>query len=514
MDIRNNMYTPLTPPPAAPPPPPPPPPPEPEAPMHAAPRAEARSTVPPLEPGDLPDLNTSVAEAVERGLPLVEDAAADMPAMMQVFANRKLEKEALGALAGEVREKYAVLGELLDDAPRAHLGMQLDLLRGDLPKNALIEGFIPATEGTANAGASFTSGAVDWLKGKVSDLGKYAEKKLGLTWEEKPVETKAPTDQQVADKLGADPAHGLAFQAAYDKLSADDRARFDRVAAGLGDQPGAVKRLEQLLTDGKLTGAKDLRGGASLLENLDKLASQPLAPEIAGQRADLLASTIREIHDPTAVAQKHKNTCGAATVQSYLAASNPAEYVRLVAGLAGPEGKAEMQNGGVLKRDANFMDGSDKGRTISSRLLQPAIMNRSSIGSYDNKADGTPIPGLDVAIPGMFPSGMAGVMGELTGEGRKTVWNTPGFENHAYEGGTPSKPMPVLVNYPGDGPGLEDKVGPHWISVIGVDKAKGTVTYRNPWGQEETVSQKEFDKHVYAVVTPAPTGLAAVLEAL
>lgn len=108
-------------------------------------------------------------------------------------------------------------------------------------------------------------------------------------------------------------------------------------------------------------------------------------------------------------------------------------------GLAGPEGKAATQSGATLKRDATYMDASDNGRTISSRLLQPANMDRASIGTYDNKADGTPVPGLDVAIPGM-----------------------------------------------------------------------GTVTYRNPWGQEETVSQKEFDKHVDAVVRPVPKG-AAVL---
>ncbi len=505
MDIRGNFFTPVTPPTA--PPPPPPPPPDLEPPVNAAPPVAAKATVARSEPFTLPEVNTSVAQALELGLPLLEDAGAEVPAMMQVFANRKLEKDALGTVAGEVREKYAQLGEILDDAPRAHLGMQLDLLQGALPQNALIAGFIPGAGetvgGTANVGGSFTSGAVDWLKGKVNDVGKYAEKKLGLTWEEKPVEKKAPTDQQVADALGADAAHGPAFQASYDKLSADDRARFDRVAAALGNQPGAVKRLEALLVDGKLTDTKDLKGGASLLENLDRLASQPLAPEIDGKRADLLAATIREVHDPTAVAQGHKNTCGAATVQSHLAASSPAEYVRLVAGLAGPEGMVAMQNGGTLKRDANFMDSSDNGRTISSRLLQPAIMDRASVGKYDNKADGTPIPGLDVAIPGMFPHGMAGVMGELTGEGRETVWNTPGFENHAYESGTPASPMPVLVNYPGDGKDLADKVGPHWISVIGVDKEKGTVTYRNPWGQEETVSQKEFDKHVYAVVRPA-----------
>jgi hypothetical protein len=230
------------------------------------------------------------------------------------------------------------------------------------------------------------------------------------------------------------------------------------------------------------------------------MATQPLAPELANRRGDLLADTIREIHDPTTVDQKHRNTCGAATIQSYMAASHPAEFARLVAGLATPGGEVAMQNGGILRRDANFMDGSDEGRSLSGRLLEPPLMSKAGIGTYDNSKDGTviPIPGLDLSIPGMIPEGMASVLTDLTGEHQTTTWNTPGFPNHAYENGTPTHPAPVLVNYP-DHPG---EVAPHWISVTNVDQAHGTVTYRNPWGREETVSQQEFDRHVYAVVHP------------
>lgn len=484
----------------------PPPPPPPEAQTFEA-TAAVRQAIPafkPFVPEVLPPAHESLGEALEAGLALIEDATADVPAMMEVFANRKLERAALAGVAPDLRETYGAIGETLEEAPRAHLAVQLDLLRGELPKNALVTGFIPGAGEGAKGG--FGAGALDYLKNKVADLGKYVEKKLGMAWEEQPQVTKPLTDAEVAGKLGADPAFGLKAQAALDALPPEDKARFERVAKALESDQGAFKRLEALLVEGKLTGAKDLKGGASLLANLDALAAQPLAPELAGKRATLLADTLREIHDPSTVDQKHRNTCGAATVQSYLAATNPGDYVRLVAGLASPAGEVEMRDGGKLKRDANFMDGTDNGRTLTSRLLQPAIMNRASIGTYDNKADGTPIPGLDAAIPGMFPAGMARVMTELTGEGRKTVWNTPGFDNHAYEGGTKAKPIPVLVNYPGGGPDLADKVGPHWISVTGVDKAKGTVTYRNPWGQEETVSQKEFDRHVYAVVAPSKTG--------
>lgn len=462
-------------------------------------------------PITLPDTNDTVALALERGLPMLDDAQGDTDAVLQVFANRKLEKAALAAVASDVRERYERLAEAFEEAPRVHLGMQLDLLRGKLADNALIQGIKAGPGGEVDwAEITLEEAAVGWLRGKVADADRYGEQKLGAPWAERPAAKEPTPDEVVATKLANDPMLAPKVQAAYAKLPPEPKARFDRVQAALAAHPGAARRVEAMLVDGRMTGNKDLKGGATLLENLEKLATLALAPELAPHRAALLAAVVREIHEPGAVVQRDRYSCGGATLQGFIAANNPAEYARLVGGLASPEGKAGLQNGGILKRDAYWLGAMAEGLSYSALLIQPAFAHRGATARFAMKQVATPIAGLDAVMPGMSPHAVAGVLGEMTGAERRPFWREPGAALTAYEAASPFRPIPALINYPAaDAP---DEVAPRWVAVTAVDKAKGTVAYRTQLGREETIGRAEFDRHVYAVV--APGGSAAMMDAI
>lgn len=138
----------------------------------------------------------------------------------------------------------------------------------------------------------------------------------------------------------------------------------------LQDNPD-VRRLKD---EGKLT--------PEVLQQLNVLATEPLAHGI--DRAELLSNAVAEIADPSSIRQGDRDTCAATVVESQLAESRPAEYLRLLAGLASPGGQVRLNNGDGLKRDANWSIPS--GRSLVGNLMQPAFMQYAT-GSYENRTD-------------------------------------------------------------------------------------------------------------------------------
>lgn len=173
--------------------------------------------------------------------------------------------------------------------------------------------------------------------------------------------------------------------AAREALAPAERTRFDAVARALGAEPTARLALQLLLIDGKLPGAPD-RVGGSLLAGLAGLTA-PGATHDALPAAALIADLVQEIHLPSAISQQEAATCTATTLQILLARSAPAEYVRLVAGLAGPAGTARLANGDMLVREPGteralpFLT-TDQGQEVETadtrsgpaRLFQGAVM--------------------------------------------------------------------------------------------------------------------------------------------
>lgn len=118
------------------------------------------------------------------------------------------------------------------------------------------------------------------------------------------------------------------------------------------------------------------------MKELDKLATMELAPGI--NQEELLNTVIQNLQNPESITQGDRQTCAAATVQTLLAKQDPAEYVRLVAGLASPEGKVALKDGSVLGRDSLQMG---NGRSIVDNLMQPALMQRATNNGYNAATD-------------------------------------------------------------------------------------------------------------------------------
>ncbi|HEY4223450.1 MAG TPA: hypothetical protein VGO62_18960, partial [Myxococcota bacterium] len=128
--------------------------------------------------------------------------------------------------------------------------------------------------------------------------------------------------------------------------------------------------------------------GNAMVESLHALATQPLAPALESQRRALLSSTMEEIQDPArTINQDNRGTCAATTVQYQLARTAPAEYARLVAGIASPAGTVQLASGEAMTRVADAAQPDDSTRSPSERLLQSSFMDfANGTLSYRNDA--------------------------------------------------------------------------------------------------------------------------------
>ncbi len=147
----------------------------------------------------------------------------------------------------------------------------------------------------------------------------------------------------------------------------------------IGD-PVAALSLQALLLTGRLPGSKDFFAEADLLAHLSRLESSPLAEPL--DVAKLLAEVIQELAVPSCVFQGTKNTCVPTAVTLELIRRCPAEYVRLVSGLAGPAGYVWLASGECLARKDECLTDDGSYRTDSLRLLLPALMEVAD-GDWD-----------------------------------------------------------------------------------------------------------------------------------
>lgn len=284
------------------------------------------------------------------------------------------------------------------------------------------------------------------------------------------------------------------------RMPEPDRARFEALRARFADSPQVRDALDHLAATGALR-QEDKLGAGTTLDHLEAIAEGPLAPAAAQKRDDLLGETIMELAEPNAVAQRGRNTCGASNAQALLARMAPAEYARLVAGLAGPDGEVETVTGKRLARDPDWtLDDTSKSsglpRTTSSRLLQPAIMDLGSDGDYDNVSD------EDAIGMGTRPWGVVKYMEALTGEAWKwtstlTGWGTSEMADEL-KAATPEHPVMIALNYNDKG---ETTPEFHWVRVVGYQEGLDRLVVCNTQrGTEETFDYEDLRSRMFCAV--------------
>lgn len=305
---------------------------------------------------------------------------------------------------------------------------------------------------------------------------------------------------------------------AFDKLSPAQKTQFLTVAKK-ADAAGQVA-LHDMLVAGRLS--------AALLSELSGLAGDRLDRGVDQGR--LLSQALVELNDPVTISQHGRGTCAATSVQILTALDAPDQYVRLLRGLASPSGEAKLGNGQAIRREADWNVDNDGGRSLPSRLLQPAFMEYAN-GELDYL--NTDDMDLDLRTHEKALSGLTAEQAltlldasKLSGSGFevKGLVYDPKLSETASRGldatiesakdmlmvlqngkaidaksqdqlmaalklqASPAKPVYATVIYtlyPERG-----NVGFHAILVTGVKD--GRVSYINPWGQEESLAESDF----------------------
>lgn len=268
------------------------------------------------------------------------------------------------------------------------------------------------------------------------------------------------------------------------QLPPDERAHYQQIQRETAHDPEARLALEVLLVKGRLTNAPKNAGGDSLLAALDKVATQAVEPPI--DRTQMLSDMIQEIAQPAAIAQHAYGTCTVTSVEIKTALENPAEYARIVGGLASPEGKVKLADGEVAHRypGTQYPAAGDR-RSISAHLWQPAMMVFGGNRSYRNSASD---------VSGLSPTGVEHVLDAINGT-RSRLYECDGGTHQAIE-----RTVTAIEQATRKGESvpcsLQWGAGGHKILVTGIHG--DTVDYINPWGIECHMSLEHFRNNLHA----------------
>lgn len=305
-----------------------------------------------------------------------------------------------------------------------------------------------------------------------------------------PTNSNAPADslKHMSGKCAAKQvvANAVLEQKFLARLTPEQQGQYAKVKGLLKDHPVSQLGLQFELFRGRLTGRPDLLGKDTALAGLAKLADQELAPGI--NRRSLVSSLVKELALPASISQGHRGTCAATAVEMKLIHDNPAEYVRLVSGLASPSGKVNLASGHELHRvpGTNLEDGTK--RSLPQRLIAPAFMDAAD-GSmtYDNKHDVHRYKGHAYSR-GLTPGQVDRLLDNVYGQsyGCKEGINTPAEQKDAWS----------LLKKATDAH-QEVLAGLQWTpstrhKVVVLNVANDRVNYVNPWGRYEQMSKHDF----------------------
>jgi hypothetical protein len=281
------------------------------------------------------------------------------------------------------------------------------------------------------------------------------------------------------------------------QLPADQKAQYLAVAQELKGSTDPVARLslQTMLVDGKLD--------PKVLSGLNDLLKQPMADGI--DRHQVLSDLVSELADPSNVRQGNHSTCGAVSTSMILLKENPAEYVRVVAGLSSPAGTVKLESGATLKR-VEVPTRDD--RSAVQQLVAPAMMAAAAPSgiTYDGKhgyfvnADGKPVnedgdvTSKDHALR-RLPAAWTDRLLNRTLDGSYDNYDVGAIATDKEQAAalkvvlSAARREPVSVSVEGEAFGTE---GLHRVVVLGVSEDKKSVRYLDPNGVEASMPADKF----------------------
>jgi hypothetical protein len=249
-----------------------------------------------------------------------------------------------------------------------------------------------------------------------------------------------------------------------------------------------MSSVTQLVNNGRMT--------PDVTSALNDFTKCDLNKHLVDQRNSLIRSTIQEIAFPESINQHAKGTCAATSVQIQYAVKSPDKYVKMIEGLASPDGEVPKElvpGGGKMERVSGTMKDDKSGRSISSRLIQPAFMeyaNGDSIFiSYNNKAD--------EHTKFFFFKDHGGLFDPETNHLLEGLY---GKDSYVVKSGTGATIMPDVEKSLNDGNpvvvGMRWRSGGHEVLLTKVDKVNNLAYYMNPWGALQTMPLDQFTERM------------------
>lgn len=289
-------------------------------------------------------------------------------------------------------------------------------------------------------------------------------------------------------------------QAALSKLDGTQKAAHERIKTQTEKDPAARLALQVLLVEGKLTTGPAADDGKTLLQSLDRLASDPIHANIP--RGELVCDLLQEIALPSIINQHNKATCTVTTLQILIAQENPAEFARLVAGLASPGGSAKLANGDAILREPGTESPDGTRRSISGRLWQAALMEygNGDKTNYDNTKDlhiETNRSGLGQTGVQRVLSGLIDAKPKLLDTSVHAMSKRDAFKDEMIgmirNSANAGNPVPVAIEW--GKPDAQGKIhGVHEVLVTRI--AADEVYFNNPWGTEDKMALAELKKRI------------------
>ena len=300
-----------------------------------------------------------------------------------------------------------------------------------------------------------------------------------------------PLAKHAASRTGHAAVSAAEVHAAEAALTPAQKAAYQKVVARLAGHSAAKGQLDALLAKHRL-GYADAHGH-SVLDNLLALATHPTLHGI--DEATLLADTIADVCRPTTIGQAGHETCTATSLQAALARQNPAEYCRLVTGLATGKGEVTLKDGQLVLKSNDFIPFKD--RSTSSNLMQPAIMaveSRNEGGRYDNRTDSSINPQTGEKWQGESNHDVSMVENAMLNGHYSTL-----LVNH--DAARAKQALAIVKKATAKNPVLASITlkdgGGHEVQAVGFQNNQ--VKIRNPWGDYVFIPAKQFEAGVTGV---------------
>ncbi|MFT3706731.1 MAG: hypothetical protein QM817_03610 [Archangium sp.] len=242
--------------------------------------------------------------------------------------------------------------------------------------------------------------------------------------------------------------------------------------------------------------------GQTLLANLAKFASQPMNTSLSKDttKSELMESLLRDIVNPNRIDQGDAPTCTVTSMQFELVAEEPAEYLRLMTDLTGPQGRAKMRgNSELMLHDGDA--GTRDERSISQTIFQTAAMefgngkdldfNPAAHGSFD--ASGKMVQ------QGLRPEQQTQVLRQLFGvnyrserfqteaEGAKVLEKLRGYDARSAQN------RPIILQ-------IDQGDFNHAVTFERV--ADQRVYFRDPYGELRSMPEDQFKTFVVGMNAP------------